>query len=301
MPSSQHLEIHTTDPSDISYSDKVHPHPLTRYALLTLSYLLAIAFSFAVQVLVVITLRFEVGWAIHGPSGYLFFIILAFVITSLPVVGAWLYWRRRRKDSAEQAPLSIHLLVLYYLLALATNIVLAQFLLAYLIPGNSLLPVSLFSTDVTEYDCVQDSIAELKAFYASVGSASLVDFSSVLVLAGGITGHLTGIPMVIEETVHLTTPQCPSTSLLAHELTHVWQFQQSEIFSEGVTGFLEWLIDQNTVRDSMYDYDLSVDVNKRFLDYGWEQQASMVEDAFLAWRSSGVIQEEYGIIKQMLL
>ena len=39
--------------------------------------------------------------------------------------------------------------------------------------------------------------------------------------------------MVVDNTVHMSEEECPSTSLLAHELWHVWQVQSGEMFTEG--------------------------------------------------------------------
>lgn len=61
-------------------------------------------------------------------------------------------------------------------------------------------------------------------------------------------------------------------ALLAHELTHVWQYQK------GALTALRYVL----AGDWRYAYTLIP--GRRFLDYGFEQQASMVEDYVLLTR-----------------
>lgn len=59
---------------------------------------------------------------------------------------------------------------------------------------------------------------------------------------------------------------------LAHELTHVWQWQNRQI-----TGYSPLRVSgEHFVVDDPYLFE--IDVNRRFLDYGYEQQASLVEE-----------------------
>lgn len=74
------------------------------------------------------------------------------------------------------------------------------------------------------------------------------------------------------------TPEYPQTlplvqaMLLAHELTHVWQWQNRDI-----TGYSPLrAATEHTQSDDPYLFDLQ---NKaRFLDYGYEQQGAIVEE-----------------------
>jgi hypothetical protein len=75
-------------------------------------------------------------------------------------------------------------------------------------------------------------------------------------------------------------------ALLAHELTHVWQYQ---------SGMTVWRYLWREIRHlpHLYAYDLIP--HRRFIDYGYEQQAAMVEDwvrlrlgLSLRWGSNGV-------------
>jgi hypothetical protein len=56
------------------------------------------------------------------------------------------------------------------------------------------------------------------------------------------------------------------TALLAHELTHVWQYQNG--YMTGATYILSF----------NWRYDYALEPGLEFLDYGFEQQASIVED-----------------------
>jgi hypothetical protein len=60
--------------------------------------------------------------------------------------------------------------------------------------------------------------------------------------------------------------------LLAHELTHVWQWQNRK-----TTGYSPWLAAaEHGASDDPYLFDL--DGSPAFLDYGFEQQGSIVEE-----------------------
>lgn len=59
---------------------------------------------------------------------------------------------------------------------------------------------------------------------------------------------------------------------LVHELTHVWQWQNRD-----VTGYSPWgVAREHEAGADPYLFD--ADANPRFLDYGYEQQASLVEE-----------------------
>lgn len=59
---------------------------------------------------------------------------------------------------------------------------------------------------------------------------------------------------------------------LAHELTHVWQWQAREM-----TGYTAWrAVAEHRASDDPYRFTL--DPGRAFLDYGYEQQAALVEE-----------------------
>jgi hypothetical protein len=69
----------------------------------------------------------------------------------------------------------------------------------------------------------------------------------------------------------------PHALLLAHELTHIWQWQNREI-----TGYHPVRAMGEAVRNAD-PYFYAVDAARPFLDYGFEQQAAIVED-FVCYR-----------------
>jgi len=69
------------------------------------------------------------------------------------------------------------------------------------------------------------------------------------------------------ETLPLT-----AAMFLAHELTHVWQWQTRE-----TTGYAPWrAAGEHAARADPYLFDLAV--GRDFLDYGYEQQAALIEE-----------------------
>ena len=64
----------------------------------------------------------------------------------------------------------------------------------------------------------------------------------------------------------------PHALLLAHELTHVWQWQ-----NRAVTGYHPFRAFLESLR-APDPYFYRVDPGRPFLDYGYEQQAALVED-----------------------
>ncbi len=56
------------------------------------------------------------------------------------------------------------------------------------------------------------------------------------------------------------------SALLAHELTHVWQYQMGHMTGASYVLSFNWR------------YDYALEPGRDFLDYGFEQQASIVED-----------------------
>ncbi|MCY4306259.1 MAG: hypothetical protein OXC62_16010 [Aestuariivita sp.] len=64
----------------------------------------------------------------------------------------------------------------------------------------------------------------------------------------------------------------PVAMLLAHELTHVWQWQNRDL-----TGYHPLkALSEHAILDDPYLFDNSI--NKQFLDYGFEQQGAIVEE-----------------------
>lgn len=91
---------------------------------------------------------------------------------------------------------------------------------------------------------------------------------------------------VVDTTVYLQSGYCPSIAIMVHELAHVWQFQEGTWFSVFANEFFSWLLEQAQCRSCPYDYgDLqgltdAFAANKDMSFFGFEQQATIVEDYF---------------------
>jgi len=137
------LEITVVEEPDV----KRRRSPLLRILL----FILLPPVFLVLQGILMMALRFQVGWTIHGRSGYVFFIILSLALLSLPPLMLFLY---RSPHPSRALPIIAGILFL--------DLLLGEILLAYLIPGNSLLPLSTFSTDVTNKPCVAQDIAAIQ-------------------------------------------------------------------------------------------------------------------------------------------
>jgi hypothetical protein len=272
------------------------PSPARRSLDLFLSLILIFGFLI-VQTVLLISLRFELGFSVKGPGGWFFLSMFSFAITSLIVCMLSLAYLKRLPTPSKRAKARAAL-------AVVLNIVVIQLALSLTVPRASLLPLGTFSTDMTNMDCTREATREVREFFAAMDEESddeIIHWRDVRVVCGGFTRWLTGIPMVIDETMHLPEASCDSVSasLFSHEYTHVWQVQSGVMFDGGASAFWAWLWNQNTDRVGMYEYDLRED--QTFVNYGWEPQASMVNDAFLDWRErrgggEGGIGEEYQLI-----
>ncbi len=69
------------------------------------------------------------------------------------------------------------------------------------------------------------------------------------------------------EQLHLT-----AAMFFAHEMVHIWQWQQRETTGYSLRGAAR----EHKVEDDPYQFELKSEVG--FLDYGYEQQASIVEE-----------------------
>ncbi|GMI44813.1 hypothetical protein TrCOL_g6636 [Triparma columacea] len=222
--------------------------------------------------------------------------MLSFAITSSPFILPVLVFLRKPPTLPKKAKVLAALAVLL-------DAVVFQVCLSVAVPAASLLPLNTFAVDVTNMDCTREATREVRDFFATMsgvgGVGEVLDFSNLVIIYGGLSRWFTGVAMVVDEAVHLPTSGCGkvSASLFSHELTHVWQVQSGVMFEEGARGFWGWLWEQNTNRAGMYGYVLNEDPDKTFVEYGWEQQASMVNDCFLDWRSNGgVIADKYQLI-----
>ncbi|MBE3640138.1 hypothetical protein [Mangrovicoccus algicola] len=101
---------------------------------------------------------------------------------------------------------------------------------------------------------------------------------------GEVTGHAAGVTVfdriLIARRIHAgdylpdypDTLPLPQAMFLAHEATHVWQWQH-----RATTGYAPWkAAAEHGVSDDPYLFEIAP--GRDFLDYGYEQQASLVEE-----------------------
>jgi len=105
---------------------------------------------------------------------------------------------------------------------------------------------------------------------------------------GGLPEHFhTARAMTINNNVFISSEGCLSVEDLVHELAHVWQFQKRLWFGrQGIPQLVRWLNQQVTNRTGIYNYggekglELALAEGKTFLDFNFEQQASIVQDYY---------------------
>ncbi|GMI12273.1 hypothetical protein TrVE_jg10506 [Triparma verrucosa] len=243
-----------------------------------------------------ITLRFSFGNYIRGWWGWFmmqilsFFICLILFMPIIALVSGKLSLSSRRDGQAMDT-------LKFYLI----NLVVMNFLLSFAAPSESMFPTAMTSTKLTELPACQESLQEAKMFFRSMDEryhGDLIDFDVVNVVYGGLPKWLkwlgsdySATAMVVDNTVHYYKNECPSTVTLVHELWHVWQVQDGEMFEEGGVGFWKWLLQQMNERSGMYTYEIKGDGTQnnpwsRFRQFNWEQQATIVEDAYWRWKGT---------------
>lgn len=63
--------------------------------------------------------------------------------------------------------------------------------------------------------------------------------------------------------------------LLAHEITHVWQFQHKELTGYNIS---KVIAEHTKFGKRVYDYPIPINPNRDFLSYRYEQQGQIVQD-----------------------
>jgi len=148
--------------------------------------------------------------------------------------------------------------------------------------------------------------AELKCNYTDKLIAAKAFFGCALwvepnLYFGGLPTHFhNAYAMTIKNHIFIQSPKCMSVPGLVHEMTHVWQFQQGLWFGEdSIPKLFDWLEQQATNRTGMYNYggesglQRFVDAGKHFLDFNFEQQASIIEDYYTSKTESTNFSEKY--------
>ena len=118
--------------------------------------------------------------------------------------------------------------------------------------------------------------------YLLPDGSTVIDYTTVNIDDGGwrakiLCGFgLFADAIVIHDTIYVSQEGLFKTnkSLVIHELWHVWQYRNKQLTVKGGFGAQLWAALPLT--KNLYDYD----VTKTFWEYGFEQQAQILEDAY---------------------
>lgn len=212
-------------------------------------------------------------------------------------------WRHiLREVSAQSRKVILGELFLYFILL--------QGFLIFFAPLSSLVPVNYlekfnFTYALTGNICALDeNLAMTKEIFGDK-----IDYSKVQFIQGGLPRTLwfldsRGIiskddvpkPMTFDNTVYIYDfSKCPSVDVYFHQMTHIWQMQKYKYKFFGVRTIPMWVTDEYfkvADPDVLASYGGSIGLKsakaqgKSFIDFGSEQQATIVEDYY--WANNGV-------------
>ena len=266
-----------------------------------------------IYVAILMSIRFQFGFDLIGPAGWFVCSLSAFTILNIPYT--FLFFGNACR-SKEKEPRTSYTFWKYLISSYLFWFILNQLVLALVIPTESFIPdsVSGFSEDLlisssyysdneserVMHACTIENFRLAKVYY----SYALVDddgstsdyWGDVSILVGGLPKLLKNTDaMTVDETIYLQKTECPSVDLLVHEMFHVYQMKSGSFFENGCLTFWEWLYKQNTERDTMYDYggeeEMTLQIakpdgdRKTLSEYNMEQQASIVQDAYIEFKS----------------
>lgn len=252
---------------------------------------------FALQVLLILTFFFRSG--LGGVLGFhLYAVISAALVLCAAMLCGLLGIKYAGKTGIKSTRTYLCCSVKYLGCAFVALILLTEVVLILLVPIASLFPWlashdSLATSDGLSSECTQEVIHERWEAVQTFFNRSVVDFSSIRIVAGGAPFHFNNaVAMVVEDAIMIARDSCPSISLLVHEVVHVYQFQTGWWFgTSGPKKFFSWQIEQIRCRSCPYDYgNLATtfeDGVRNIFDLGPEKQAEIVEDYYLAGGEDG--------------
>ena len=282
---------------------------------LYLIYLLAaelifFVFSYVAGIFIVLTLGF------FDPIGLSLEIIGGFIVISL---FRNYIWRRLilKKHHQRWRQVIIKFIIFFVLL---------QVFLSVTGPISSLIPKTILSRAGLVYFLKEKTYCGVNQEIEKVKSlwGNRIDYKKINLVQGGLMSNLNllkekGIfkeaklrgAMAIGNTIYFTDISgCPTSYVYFHEMTHIWQFQKEHDYLFGLNPIPFWIKSfylQVKDPEILYDYGgkdglrRARDENKHFLDFGIEQQATIVEDWYLV--KEGYIwfdREEYKEYKELL-
>lgn len=266
-------------------------------ALLKILSLVSIIFFHLLAFIVTAALYLSTGYT--NPLGLILTSLVGFSIVSIIRRIAW-----RRYVAGEQGYIGKKFIREFLLFS-----VLCQLFLILVFPIESIFPRWFLESAkivhyVEEKECnIGDYLYSAKAFWGDQ-----IDFSRVNVVEGGIMKNLYYLQKigwiakdnnyvreanVFGSTIYLAdASSCEDKPTIFHELTHVWQIQNTVVFGPSqITGFIHTTYQQFYEPNVPYEYGgyaglkKAKEEGKKFVDFGMEQQAMIIQH--LIWFKDG--------------
>lgn len=307
--------------------DKERGLLVLRLFLKTVGVLLLFALWLAVYAVLVITFFIETGW-FRGVGGWVGLSLFVYILLVIPILFTFILWSRyfqtdssfknyEEVGSKEDLPQGESLggkhkekmrIVLYVVAGYLFILLLTQVILVFINPVDGIFPLSPLNADafaVSEYrpaGCdVAGRYAEAVTFFAN----STVKASGIPVVYGGMPAHFgSASAVVIDSAIYLDFDLCPSVNLLVHEIVHLWQIQTGWWFERGASLYWSVFFERMECADCPYDYgglqglQAAKSANKRFLDFGPEQQAQIVQDYYIRVASQATSSTIFPLLKE---
>ncbi|HTE48837.1 MAG TPA: hypothetical protein VK675_02955 [Candidatus Paceibacterota bacterium] len=247
-------------------------------------------FSYLIGILLVLSFGFleSIGLCIELISGFLITLLFREYI-----------WRRkiRKKQNSTRKRLMWEFIIFFILL---------QSFLIFTFPLSSVIPQKILENVGLIYPIENTNCAIREELQRRTLWDDRIDYKKVRIVAGGLMRILwtleqkgfigRGYARVAEtfgSTIYLyDLKECPSSNVYFHEMTHIWQIQHARSRIFGVTTIPSWIryyYLQITNSNVLYDYGgeaglyRAKEEGRRFIDFGLEQQAMIVEDWY--WKS----------------
>lgn len=236
---------------------------------------------------VILTVFFNVTFALKGIFGVHIAILLSFLTLKL----IWLAFRRKLSNLFSKK-LVVQGIIYFAILELG---------IAFLLPAVSAIPEFIlvkanFIEKSDDDACSKNTIVNV----AKDIFEESIDYSKIKIIEGGAPRTLFLVNPNIrfmlthESTIYLTKECTWDNSLFIHEMTHVLQYQRNKFYGlqvafNSLVDFFMIAVDfDNFIPDAKYNYGgekglaRAREYNKVFSDFNSEQQAEIVRNYYLA-------------------
>jgi len=211
------------------------------------------------------------------------------------------------------------------IIELAVFCVIAQTIIILLVPLSSVIPVGLLEkANVVRILHGDECTSRIKVTETKKLWNDSVSYQDVNITEGGF-GHILFLltkrgwldpknnlirsASTFGSTIYFSdvSSSCPDEATFFHEMTHVWQFQTQRKRFFGITQVIPWVeytYLQAINPDVLYDYGgekgllAAQKAGKKFLDFGIEQEAMIVEDWYYSTHNyssgyEGIFTDQY--------